>query len=265
MTCPDLDQIKQYWDAVRTPGEIVELRYPTTYTDNTGKVKPGSRNVRCSGPEELAAEIKRIGSGLTYWVTLQQMKQDTPPKAYGRALKDPDIERYRWLPIDFDPKRPGKVSASTEEKEHAQAGSRELYDYFKSLGVHPVVIDSGSGFYVLPPIDLPNTPENQTLVERAIAGLKAKFNRKSSEGLIAKVDGTATNPSRVFGLPGTINAKGESTQERPHRPRLILCDGSRDVLLSVAQLEQIASWAPRPDRGSSSVRSGVGAEKGPFT
>jgi P4 family phage/plasmid primase-like protien len=263
-TFPDLSQIQKYWDALRLPNEIVELRYPITYTDKkTGKTKQGSRNVRCSGPEELADEIERIGPKLTYWVNLQRMKQDTPPKPYGGALADADIECYRWLPIDYDPKRPGKVSASAAEKKNAQMGARELYRYFQSLGVEPAVIDSGNGFYVLPPIDIPNTPENQDLVAKAIRGIKAKFYRESG-GLIAKVDGTAANPSRVFGLPGTLNAKGYSTPERPHRPRLLECAGSRDVLLSVAQLEEMASWAPKPTRPSSAPTDRQG-EKGPFT
>jgi len=263
-TLPDLSQIQKYWDAIRLPGEIVELRYPTTYTDKkTGKIKQGSRNLRCAAPEELAAAIERIGPELTYWVNLQRMKQDTPPKTYGGALVDTDIECYRWLPIDYDPKRPGKVSASAAEKKNAHAGAHELYLYFKSLGVEPSVIDSGNGFYVLPPIDLPNTPENRDLVARAVSGIKAKFYRESG-GLIARVDGTAVNPSRVFGLPGTMNTKGDSTQDRPHRPRLLLCTGSRDAFLSVTQLEEMASWAPKPTRPPSAPTDAPG-EKGPFT
>lgn len=261
---PDLSQIKKYWDAIRLPGEIVELRYPTTYIHKkTGKLKSGSRNVRCAGPEELVAAVERIGPELTYWVNLQHMKQDTPPKPYGKALLDTDVERYRWLPIDYDPKRRGKVCASEAEKKNAHAGAHELYKYFKSLGVDPVVIDSGNGFYVLPPIDLLNTPENCDLVGHAVSGIKAKFYR-ASEGLIAKVDGTATNPGRVFGLPGTMNTKGDSTPERPHRPRLLLHAGSRDVLLSIAQLEEMASWVPKPTR-SSSVPNDAPGDKGPFT
>jgi len=262
---PDLSEIKKYWDAIRLPGEIVELRYPTTYLHKkTGKLTDGSRNVRCAGPEELAAAIKRIGPGLTYWVNLQHMKQDASPKPYGAALVDADIECYRWGPFDYDPKRPGKVSATDAEKKNAHAGAQELYEYFKSLGVDPVVIDSGNGFYVLPPIDLSNTPENRDLVARAVRGIKAKFYRES-EGLIAKVDGTAVNPGRVFGLTGTMNTKGESTPERPHRPRLLLHAGSRDVLLSVAQLEEMASWVPKPT-GPSSAPAGTSENgHGPFT
>jgi P4 family phage/plasmid primase-like protien len=264
-TFPDLSQIRKYWDALRSPREIVELRYPTTYTDKkTGKIKSGSRNVRCSSPEELVAAIERIGPELTYWVNLQRMKQDTPLKAYGGALTDDDIERYTSLPIDYDSKRPGKVSATHAEKEHAHAGARELYNYFKNLGIDSTVIDSGSGFYVLPPIDLLNTPENRDLIARAIGGLKAKFYRKSSEGLVAKVDSTAVNPSRVFGLTGTMNAKGDSTPDRPHRPRLLLRAGSRAVLLSVAQLEEMASWIPKSERPSPAPTD-TPDKKGPFT
>src|SRR5271169_5855067 len=199
MTAPDLKQIQAYWDAVRTPGEIVELRYPATYVDKkTGETKGCKNTTRCASPEELAAAVTRLGPELKYWVNLQRMKQDTPHNKY-RALKDIDIERYRWLPIDYDLKHPGEGSASDIEKDFARAGANAIDDYFKSLGVAPVVIDSGSGFYILPPIDLPNTPENVKLITQALAGLKAKFYRASADGLIAKVDGTARNAARVFG------------------------------------------------------------------
>jgi hypothetical protein len=264
MTAPNLEQIKAYWDAVRSPGEMVELRYPATYVDKkTGEVKNCKNTSRCSSPEELAAAVMRLGPELKYWVNLQRMKQDTPHSKY-KALKDIDIERYRWLPIDYDLKHPGEGSASDIEKDFARTGANAIYDYFKSMSVASVVIDSGSGFYILPPIDLPNTPENVKLITRALAGLKAKFYRASPDGLIAKVDGTARNAARVFGLPGTMNPNGPDTPERPHRMRLLLRKGSRDTLLTVAHLEEMASWAPKPTRPSSVVPDSTG-KKGPFT
>jgi hypothetical protein len=264
MTTPDLNQIRAYWDAVRTPGEIVELRYPVTYIDQkTRRTKNGKNTARSSSPEELFAAVQVIGPDLKYWVNLQRMKQDTPHNKY-KALKDVDIESYRWLPIDYDLKHPGEGSASNAEKDFARAGANEMQDYFKSLGVAPVVIDSGSGFYILPPIDLPNTPENVKLITQALAGLKAKFYRASSDGLIAKVDGTARNAARVFGLPGTMNPNGPNTEERPHRMRVMLHKGSRETLLRVAHLEEMASWAPKPSRPSP-VTSDPSVKKGPFT
>lgn len=270
MTVPDLEQIREYWDAIRLPGEIVELRYPATYVDKkTGKTKACKNTTRCSSPEELAAAVTRLGPELKYWVNIQLMKQDTPHSKY-KALKNTDIERYRWLPIDYDLKHLGDLkhldeeSASDTEKNFARGGAKAIYDYFKSLGVSPVVMDSGSGFYVLPPIDLPNTPENVKLITRTLAGLKAKFYRASADGLIAKVDGTARNAARVLGLPGTMNPKGPNTEERPHRMRQMLCTGSRENLLTAAHLEQIASWAPKPDRPSPATPDPSG-KKGPFT
>jgi|SRR5580692_1680841 hypothetical protein len=263
MTCPDLFQIQQYWDSVRTPGETVELRYPATYVDKkTGQVKNCKNTTRCASPEELAAAVTRLGPQLKYWVNLQRMKQDTPHSKY-KALKDVDIESYRWLPIDYDLKHPGEGSASEIEKNFARSGANAIYEYFKSIGVASVVIDSGSGFYILPPIDLANTPENVKLITQALAGLKAKFYRASA-GLIAKVDSTARNAARVFGLPGTMNPKGPDTPERPHRMRLMLRKGSRDTLLKVAHLEEMASWAPKPARPSSVAPDSTG-KKGLFT
>jgi hypothetical protein len=113
MTAPDLKQIQSYWDAVRTPAEIVELRYPATYVDKkTSETRVCKNTTRCASPEELAAAVTRLGPELKYWVNLQRMKQDTPHSKY-RALKDTDIERYRWLPIDYDLKHPGEGPRQT--------------------------------------------------------------------------------------------------------------------------------------------------------
>ena len=263
---PELSQIQKYWDAIRLPGEIVELRYRGAYVDKqTGETKKRYYGERCDSPEKLAEAVSRIDPTKIYWVNIQKMKQDTPFNFYG-TLANADMERFRWFVAETDPERLDaagekielSVTATDSEKEQSTAVSDQMYGLFKSLGTDPAVIDSGNGGYVLVPIDLPNTPENCELIKRATYGLKAKFSTAT-----VKIDSTSANIGRVLGLPGTMNAKGPDTPERPHRMRQLLLPGSRDVLLTIAQLEEIAAGAPVKVRTQKS--NSDSDEQGPFT
>ncbi|MGB0077042.1 MAG: AAA family ATPase, partial [Candidatus Sulfotelmatobacter sp.] len=110
---------------------------------------------------------------------------------------------------------------------------------------------------VLAPVDLPNTPENCNLVKRVTDGLQAKFSTAT-----VKIDTTAKNIGRVLGLPGTMNSKGIASPERPHRMRKLLMPGDREILLTAAQLEMIAAWAPAKVRVQPTTNHNEG---GPFT
>jgi len=264
-TSPDLSEIQKCWDAVRLPGEIVELRYRGSYIDKeTGETKGRFCGERCKSPEELAAAVSKLNPNAIYWVNIQKMKQDTPFDFYG-TLGNSDMECFRWFVAETDPERLdadgrklGGVTATDAEKAQSDALSNQIYEFFKSLGTDPAVIDSGSGRYVLAPVALPNTRENCDLIKRATSGLQAKFSTTA-----VKIDTTAKNIGRVLGLPGTMNSKGPNTPERPHRMRLLLKPGSRNVLLTVEQLETIAAWAPAKVRTQKTINHD--GEQGPFT
>lgn len=263
---PDLSEIQKYWSAIRLPGEIVELRYRSSYVDReTGETKGRFCGERCNSPEELTAAIGKHPNAI-YWVNIQKMRRDTPYDFYG-TLGNSDMECFRWLVAETDPERLdaernklGGVTATDAEKAQSAEVSSKTYELFKSYGVDPAWIDSGNGNYVCAPIDLPNTRENCRLIARATYGLKAKFSTAT-----VKIDSTSANIGRVLGLPGTMNSKGPNTPERPHRMRKLLLPGSRSVLLTVAQLEEMASWAPVKTRTEKMQHDEDDTDEGPFT
>ena len=291
----DPSQIQAWFDAVRLPNEVINVRIPTTYVKN-GKMLRGAKNVHCTGVNEIEEFIRNNPSNL-YWANVQELDPSTlPPNA---AASDPNIKRFRWIVVEFDPerKRPeddadfdveslrkplnkgeirkrrsdapgfeipqrGDCAATDAEKDRAVKAARKAYAHIKKeFGARCYVIDSGNGIYLYLPIDLENTAENRKLVATATDAFVGLF---SAPGVT--IDTTAKNPSRVLGIPGTLNAKGANTAIRPHRMREMLFEGRRDVLITA---EQLASLPQNPNDPSSVSSGASGApgeqDRGPFT
>lgn len=132
--------------------------------------------------------------------------------------KKADIIRRHWLLIDVDPKRPpdAKDQASTEA-ERAEAwqvisacrGTLESHD----TGLQGAVVgDSGNGFHLCYPIDLPNDDASQLLLKSILQVLASLCDMSG-----AAVDSVVFDASRIWKLYGTITRKGEHSPERPHR------------------------------------------------
>ncbi len=163
--------------------------------------------------------------GYQVYVTLNQVNPDLLARAANRlkeypksTTSDNDIIRIKWLPLDFDPVRPSNVASTNEEKEAAEACTREVRQFLLNLGwPDPVVGDSGNGFHLLYRIDLPNTQESRGLVKGVLESLAFRFDDKR-----VKVDTAVGNPARIWKLYGTMARKGDSVPERPHRRSKIL-------------------------------------------
>ena len=136
----------------------------------------------------------------------------------GRAdvtTNDKDIPRRCWLLIDCDAERPSGVSSNEEEHAAAAAKAGEIKSGLSSMGFpDPVVIDSGNGAQLMYRIDEP--VEDGGLVEAILKNLQAC----NSEAV--KIDQTVFNPARIWRLPGSLNCKGDSIPERPHREAKII-------------------------------------------
>jgi len=280
MNC-DLSQIQAWHNTVRLPDEIINVRIPTTYMKD-GKVQKGAKNVHCDSVSEIEEFIRSNPSDL-YWANVQELNPATLKR--NAPACDDHIKRFRHVVIEFDPhrKRPedaaeldakllrqplakgevrkrasdapdfeiprrGDCAATDVEKDRALAAARKAYAYLKKLGVFSTIIDSGNGIYVYIPVDLLNTTENRKLVATVTEAFKRMFAAPGVE-----VDTTAKNPSRVLGIPGTLNAKGTNTPARPHRMRKLLVPGNRDVLLTAEQLAQIANVSSNTNPPSSAA------------
>jgi hypothetical protein len=253
----DLAKIEQTLHRFCRNGDIVEIR--------ALKVAPRSITVAGYFDADHLAEAARLltnnnreAAGI--YITLNPPKRDLLARAENRlverpdfsATSDGDIDRRKWLFIDFDPKRPSGISATDAEKAAAAKRTEECRQHLAELGwVKPVVADSGNGAHLLYPIAEPNDGESRVLIERVLKSLALTF----SDNLV-DVDISTFNAARITKLYGTVAAKGDSTIERPHRVSAILEDPQLrpGEVVTREQLAALASLLPeepaRPFRAS---------------
>lgn len=187
--------------------------------------------------------LKRLLSFRGVYVTVNPVNPDLLARAVNRlrpagrnpTTADTDIVRRRWLLIDCDPRRASGVSSSNAEHESALAKAREIRDGLSSLGwPDPIMTDSGNGAQLMYRIDLP--ADDGELVRRVIGEIA-----KASSEQVA-IDTSVHNPARIWRLPGTMNCKGDSIPERPHRMARILEEPQDIVSVSLKQMQDIVSY-----------------------
>ena len=187
--------------------------------------------------------LKRLLSFRGVYVTVNPVNPDLLARAVNRlrpagrnpTTADTDIVRRRWLLIDCDPRRASGVSSSNSEHESALAKAREIRDGLSSLGwADPIMTDSGNGAQLMYRIDLP--ADDGELVRRVIGEIA-----KASSEQVA-IDTSVHNPARIWRLPGTMNCKGDSIPERPHRMARILEEPQDIVSVSRKQMQDIVSY-----------------------
>jgi hypothetical protein len=134
----------------------------------------------------------------------------------GELAKDKDILARRWLLIDADPIRDPLISASQEEKAAAQRTILDVREFLRGrCWPDPLLADSGNGYHLLYPIDLP--ADDGGMVERILHALAQRFDNDH-----VKIDQSVFNPARICKLPGTLARKGDNTPTRPHRRAKLL-------------------------------------------
>ena len=177
------------------------------------------------------------------------------------TTSDSDIERRRWLALDFDPVRPAGVSSTDEEKSAALLRAEEVRDHLRGEGwPEPVVGDSGNGAHLLYRVDLPNDPESSELVKGVLEALDFGF----SDGAV-EVDTAVANAARIWKLYGTTARKGDHTNERPHRRSALLeaPEGAAAEVVGRDELEDAASRRPGfPSRQARSFGPDTNGHKG---
>lgn len=187
--------------------------------------------------------LKRLLSFRGVYVTVNPVNPDLLARAVNRlrpagrnpTTADTDIVRRRWLLIDCDPRRASGVSSSNAEHDFALAKAREIRDGLSSLGwADPIMTDSGNGAQLMYRIDLP--ADDGELVRRVIGEIA-----KASSEQVA-IDTSVHNPARIWRLPGTMNCKGDSIPERPHRMARILEEPQDIVPVSREQMQDIVSY-----------------------
>lgn len=234
-------------DHLLPPGQVVELRAPDA---NAG------RNYTCTvsgyydDPVKLAVDAAGIDAPGVYFTLnpadprllarrnnrLKQCRDKEPTTA------DKDIVRRRWLFVEVDPVRPSGICASGGEKAEAGHVADAVAVYLRGEGwPDPLAIDSGNGFYLLYRVDLP--ADDSGLVANCLKALAHRFDTTA-----AHVDTSVFNPARIARLPGTMNRKGDSTPDRPHRRCVPLVVPETMELVSGELLDALAATAPADEK-----------------
>jgi hypothetical protein len=193
----------------------------------------------------MAHAMKLNGEGYATYYTINPLRREVvnglgqEPKT-GAAARTEVIARIQWLPYDIDPDRPVGVCATDGEKSKARQIADALMMFWQARrDVEPRFVDSGNGFYVLVPVDLDVADES--LIEQALQAHQKVYDIKD----VAHID-NISDPPRVIRIPGTMNNKGEDTKERPWRRCMVLEPGSRDKVITAAELKDIFKIESRP-------------------
>jgi hypothetical protein len=143
-----------------------------------------------------------------------------------------DITRRTWLLVDLDPPRPAGTNSTDAEKRAAHEQAECVREYLSSRNwPEPMVCDSGNGWHLLYPIDLPNDGAATNLVRDVLTRLHQLF---------PMVDAGNFDAPRLCKLHGSWARKGEHCVERPWRRSAVVEEGSGTVVTE----EQLCALLP---------------------
>jgi hypothetical protein len=213
----DRSEILRTLTLLYEPGDVVELRAP-----KSGKLRTQSGYF---DDFDLFADAACRLSGTVpgVYTTLNPVKSALLARYHNRVQPyaevttgDDDIVERRWIPLDFDPRRPPGISSTEHEHEAALDAARACRTWLvETGGISPqslVLADSGNGGHLLIRVTLPNTPEARMLVQHCI---EATALYCGTDDVL--VDPTVFNASRIWKVYGTMACKGDVTADRPHR------------------------------------------------
>jgi hypothetical protein len=222
---PDLAEIKRAASVLigKGTGRVIEMRAPKTAQGTWSGYYNNTSLERDSCDLSAREDVPNV-----YW-TLQQIdptllvrRKNLADKYVKVTTEDENVQRYLWLPFDFDPCRITGVSSTDEEKTRALELATTFRAFLSERGITTILADSGNGYHLLARIDMLVSRESTALVSAILAAAYAKFSTCRCEpkqpacGKI-KIDRTLFNPSRILKAYGTVARKGSHTAERPWR------------------------------------------------
>lgn len=229
-----LDEISKAITLLYKPGDVIELRVP-----KAGRLRTISGYF--SNQEKLAEALRELSKnealpGIYLTINpcvascLSRCAENYKPYAE-TTTSDSEIARRRRLLIDCDAVRVSGVSSTDEEKAAAGELASRVLKYLNDKGLSGLLFaDSGNGWHILVPIDLPNDSESTALCSAFLSALAQKFDTNE-----AVVDKKTFNASRILKAYGTIARKGSDTRERPHRMSKVVSNGKRTACASGAR------------------------------
>ncbi|MAG37625.1 MAG: hypothetical protein CL878_15430 [Dehalococcoidia bacterium] len=245
MTTPSRESayhiIQQACQLLLAHSGVAELRAPST--------RRGTVSGYFNDPEKMAhTAVQLSGKAPAIYATVNPVNPALLARAANRTVRyakhtttDGDIIRRCWLLLDLDPKRPAGISATEKEHGAALALAWQVRDWLcNDCGwPHCTVADSGNGAHLLVPIDLPNDGQSTTLIRRCLEAVDLRFTNDQ-----VQVDLTTHSAAQLCKVYGTLAAKGDSTDDRPHRVAKLLDVPEQLGIVPRAELEQLAAMAP---------------------
>lgn len=233
---PDANMIHGALSLLFGPDDVIELR--AISSRGRKQISAGYFDGEHRG-DLVKAAMSQNASGMAVYVTLNPVDPQLLNRHYNRVepyatatATDGNITRRRWLLVDIDPVRPKDTAATDAQREDSQTQAKACYHYLKDAGwPEPVVAESGNGFHMLYPIDLPNDDASRDLVKGVLAGLAALFDTDA-----VKVDQSVYNASRITKLYGTVSTKGDHTPQAPWRLSRLLATPERSISVTPDQL-----------------------------
>ncbi len=129
------------------------------------------------------------------------------------SARKADVLRRHWLLIDADSVRETGTNSTEQEREAAWRvidRARTMLDTAGFVGA--VIGDSGNGWHLCYPIDLPADDGSQATVKAVLKGLAERCNDQQ-----AIIDTSTHDAPRIWKLYGTMARKGQSLEGRPQR------------------------------------------------
>jgi hypothetical protein len=220
---PDPDAIAQSFAALCPPGGILEVRVPVSKPDGPSRLR-GVASGYFSDSAKFVETVKGVtgADAVGVFATINAVD----PRLVGRAANrlvwpkpktttDADVIRLRHLLIDVDPNRPSGIGATDDERAADLAVRKVIGEALRDAFDWPspaMLTESGNGAALLYAVDLPNDPTHVALLRDVLAALGAMFDTAA-----VHVDATTYRPAQTTRVPGSINAKGDTTVDRPWR------------------------------------------------
>ena len=211
------------------------------YRGPTGRGSATGRTLKGDDLEGLATAAGELPSGSGIYFKINPV----PVGQGDRVASAKDILKRRWLFIDVDrvkSEADKNDSATDAEKDATAEVMQSVAGYLSNCGwPAPIVSDSGNGFGLFYPLDLPADKLTQASIRRLLMTLKERFDCPAGE-----VDDSVHNADRLAKVPGTWARKGISTDDRPHRPCKLLSVPVELVPVSMELIQAAAGTDDKP-------------------
>lgn len=222
-------------------GEYIGLRMLPNKKDGSLKIQSGLYNNMVI----LIQHIKELAGQYNLYICMNPLKFNDklainsyrPNDSFG----DSDVTRYTTFYVDIDPKRAAGCASTEEETQAAYSVAKAIAEFLTEKNIQCYSYFSGNGFSLL--VNLPSyNIQQKDNISKLLNYLNSEFSTE-----LAKVDTSVSNPSRIMRCIGTLNMKGESTIDRPHRLAMPLCDYTHELstydILEIFK-EEISEYMP---------------------